>query len=99
MIVRAADVRRPAWTTSYPPWRPEFREQFRLAGDDWTAPSHLTMKLNGHRTRMRWEARFHQPDGQRMKLSLAFSKAADGQWYVDEEKLDVRLTWKPEVVK
>ena len=91
-------ARRPAWTVSHPPWKPAFAEIFRLAADDWRPPTHMTVRANASRTRMISEARFHKPDGMRVALSMRLTKAADGQWYADQERLDVRLTWKPEVV-
>lgn len=97
--MRRAPSRSPRWTTSFPPWRPDFLEVFRLASEDWRPPAYLIVRANPARTRMHWEANFHRPDGQRMRLSVAMSKAADGQWFADKEGLDMRLTWKPEVVR
>lgn len=92
-------ARRPVRTVRHPPWRDEYRaEFFMLAPDDWTPPTHITSTLGATRRRLTLQARFRQPDGTRAVLTTRLVREGEA-WAIVERKIDVRMTWKPEVVR
>lgn len=88
----------PQASIAFPTWSESFREFFDLAPADWTPPEHIKSTLNAARDRLVLEGRFWRPDGTRVKLKT-FLRREGEDWFVIERKLDVRLTWKPEVVQ
>ena len=76
------------------PWSEELRTIFTLAASDWTPPAMIRSSTNAKRDRATFRAKFTQPDGSPVTLTVKAKRDAEGRWWETAQHMDLRLQFK-----